>query len=99
MTYPSLSVTGSTLTHSPSTTLLSPNRNCMHYDLTTALFCTGAKQKKADSNYYGFCFNIIVFYQNNSKSHIIFGVALLTFLVPYWNPVTYLCDGTSHKKC
>ena len=34
---------GSAPTYSPSTTLLSQNRKCTHYDVTTALFCRGAK--------------------------------------------------------
>ena len=50
--HPSFSLTGSAPTYYLSTPLLSPNRNCTHYDITSALFCSGAKLKKADSNYY-----------------------------------------------
>ena len=48
---PSFLLTGNALTHSLSTPPQSPNCNCTHYDVTTALFCRKAKWKKAVSNY------------------------------------------------
>ena len=72
--HPSFSLTGSAPTYSLSTPLLSPNRNCTHYDVTSSLFCRGAKEKKADSNY-----SICILFVNKGTSDFISN----TLMKPY----------------